>query len=84
MDGGDLQNLIYNSSNRLSTSLVRQYMAELVYAINELHKLNIIHRDLKPANIFIDKKGRFIIGNFGSLAPLARTTLASTLRLPRL
>ena len=65
MDGGDLQNLIYKSSNRLSTSLVRQYMAELVYAINELHKLNIIHRDLKPANIFIDKKGRLVIGDFG-------------------
>ena len=65
MDGGDLDHLIFDSPSRLSTSLVRQYMAELVYAIHELHKLNIIHRDLKPANIFIDKQGRLVIGDFG-------------------
>jgi len=74
MDGGDLDHLIFDSPSRLSTSLVRQYMAELVYAINELHKLNIIHRDLKPANIFIDKQGRLVIGDFGPLTTIMATT----------
>ena len=65
MEGGDLHDLISKSPNYLSTSLVRQYMAELVYGLNELHKLGIVHRDLKPANIFLDSKGRAVIGDFG-------------------
>ena len=64
MEGGDLRQLIYKSSY-FSASLVRQFMAELVYGLNELHKIGVIHRDLKPANIFLDSKGRAVIGDFG-------------------
>ena len=64
MEGGDLRQLIYKSSY-FSANLVRQFMAELVYGLNELHKIGVIHRDLKPANIFLDSKGRAVIGDFG-------------------
>ena len=64
MEGGDLRQLIYKSSY-FSANLVRQFMAELMYGLNELHKIGVIHRDLKPANIFLDSKGRAVIGDFG-------------------
>ncbi|XP_015906591.1 3-phosphoinositide-dependent protein kinase 1 isoform X1 [Parasteatoda tepidariorum] len=42
------------------------YTAELVLAIEHLHKLNIIHRDLKPENILLDENMHIQITDFGS------------------
>ena len=36
-----------------------------IFGLNYLHKRSIIHRDIKPANIFLDKKLRPYIGDFG-------------------
>jgi p70 ribosomal S6 kinase len=38
----------------------RIYMAELVLAIEHLHKQDIIHRDLKPENILLDANVIFV------------------------
>lgn len=40
-------------------------MAELVLAIEEIHRMNYIHRDIKPDNILIDKNGHIKISDFG-------------------
>jgi len=41
------------------------YAAQLVLAIEHLHKNNIVYRDLKPENVLIDKEGYIKITDFG-------------------
>ena len=40
-------------------------MAEILLAIEEMHKQNIIYRDLKPENIILDNDGHAILTDFG-------------------
>merc|ERR1711936_870412 len=42
------------------------YAAELVRAIEHLHRLNIIHRDLKPENILLSSDMHILLTDFGS------------------
>ena len=41
------------------------YTAEIVLAVDSVHKMNYIHRDLKPDNILIDKNGHIKLSDFG-------------------
>lgn len=49
----------------LSESAIKFYLAEIVLAIEDLHKNNIIYRDLKPENILIDADGHIRLIDFG-------------------
>lgn len=44
----------------------RFYTAEILLAIEHLHRLSIIHRDLKPENILLDEHMHIQITDFGS------------------
>lgn len=50
---------------RFSEGIAKFYFAEIVLAIEHLHKENIIHRDLKPENVILDLDGHIRLIDFG-------------------
>ncbi|KAG9317243.1 Pkinase-domain-containing protein [Chiua virens] len=50
---------------RFSEERARFYIAELVLALEHLHKYNIVYRDLKPENILLDATGHVALCDFG-------------------
>lgn len=45
--------------------MFRFYIAELVLAVESVHKMGFIHRDIKPDNVLIDKDGHIKLTDFG-------------------
>ena len=64
LPGGDLMNLLMKK-DILTEEEARFYTAEMILAVESIHKLNCIHRDLKPDNILIDKRGHIQLSDFG-------------------
>lgn len=64
LPGGDLMNLLIKK-DILTENEARFYIAELILAIEEIHKLDCIHRDIKPDNVLIDKTGHIKLSDFG-------------------
>lgn len=52
----------YRSQNQDSA---RFYIAEVILAIESLHKAGIIHRDIKPENILISSTGHVVVCDLG-------------------
>ena len=49
----------------MDESLARFITAELILAMEYVHKKNVIFRDLKPENILIDSEGHIRLADFG-------------------
>lgn len=64
MPGGDLVNLM--QCYDISEKWARFYTAELVMALDTLHKMGYIHRDVKPDNMLISKTGHVKLADFGT------------------
>ena len=62
--GGDLMNLLIEK-DILTEKEAKFYLAELILAIESIHKLDCIHRDIKPDNILIDSDGHIKLSDFG-------------------
>ena len=62
--GGDLMSLLIKK-DILTEEEAKFYTAELILAIESIHKLDCIHRDIKPDNILIDKTGHIKLSDFG-------------------
>lgn len=62
--GGDLFNMIQKHRN-FNTKQARLLIAEVILAIQHLHKHNILYRDMKPENILIDQDGNLKLTDFG-------------------
>ena len=62
--GGDLMSLLIKLGI-FEEPLACFYIAELVLAIESVHKMGFIHRDIKPDNILIDKDGHIKLTDFG-------------------
>lgn len=52
--GGDVRSLIESNSNGMAKTDAAKILAEVLLAIEELHKNGIVHRDIKPENVLID------------------------------
>lgn len=62
---GDLLPYIYKVGS-FNMSCTRFYAAELVLALENMHRRGVIHRDLKPENILLDDNMHTLIADFGS------------------
>ncbi|KAJ7276169.1 putative serine/threonine protein kinase [Mycena haematopus] len=64
---------------RFSEERARFYIAELILALEHLHKYDIVYRDLKPENILLDATGHVALCDFGlSKADLRSDELTTT------
>ncbi|WP_422929572.1 protein kinase domain-containing protein [Singulisphaera sp. PoT] len=66
----------------VGVELVRRVIAELVAALEHLHRAGIVHRDLKPENVLLDGDGRAHLTDFGIAVAIDRIgTLTQTTQI---
>lgn len=64
LPGGDLMTLLMKR-DILTEDESKFFTAEVLLALDSVHKLNYIHRDLKPDNILIGVEGHVKLSDFG-------------------
>ncbi|XP_045485620.1 ribosomal protein S6 kinase alpha-4-like [Pieris rapae] len=62
--GGELFTHLYQREH-FNEDEVRIYIAEIILALEQLHKLGIIYRDIKLENILLDAEGHIVLTDFG-------------------
>lgn len=64
LNGGDLYTHIMKCG-KFKESVAKFYTAEIILALEHLHKHSIVYRDLKPQNIIVDSEGHIKLTDFG-------------------
>ncbi|MCJ1371631.1 hypothetical protein MMC20_002850 [Loxospora ochrophaea] len=62
---GDLYEAIRLGRGPLETEHVRDFMLQLINAVDYMHSKGFYHRDIKPENIFLTQDGSMKLGDFG-------------------
>lgn len=63
---------------RFTESQTKFYAAELILALDHLHKMGFIYRDIKPENILLDSEGHLKLTDFGLSKSVGNQGLAQT------
>lgn len=67
--GGDLLTLLSKfeeEHGHVPEHMAKFYVAEMILAIDSVHRLGYVHRDIKPDNVLLDITGHIKLGDFGS------------------
>ena len=64
MRGGELF-FHLKSSYKFSEKRAKFFIAELILALEFLHKNDTVYRDLKPENVLLDETGHIKLADFG-------------------
>lgn len=62
---GDLYEAIRVGQGPLETTNVREFISQLINAVDFMHSRGLYHRDIKPENIFLAQDGSVKLGDFG-------------------
>lgn len=62
--GGNMSRTLHKE-RRFNEDRAKLYLAEIILALEDLHKRDIIFRDLKPDNIVFDEDGHSLLTDFG-------------------
>ena len=81
VDGTDLRQVI--RAGKLAPEQALAIVPQICEALQYAHEEGFVHRDIKPENIFLDKKGRVKIGDFGLAKILNRPPTDFTLTQPQ-
>lgn len=63
------------------TSLLLEWMAELLCAVHYLHANHILHRDIKPSNVFVTDTNHLKLGDFGVCKVLAGAAIRRSVKI---
>lgn len=76
--GGELFQHLRNA-RRFDENRAKFYAAEIVLALEYLHKIDVVYRDLKPENILMDDVGHICLADFGMAKQLKANEKTYTL-----
>ena len=60
-----LLEILEERTTGLQSHLVKQYIFQLLKAIDYCHMMNVVHRDIKPENLLIDPDDNLKLCDFG-------------------
>jgi serine/threonine protein kinase len=72
--GGDLRYNLSASGGRFSETRAKFYIAQVILALEYLHRIGIIHRDVKPENLLLNDDGYIKLADFGVSKVLSAKT----------
>jgi serine/threonine protein kinase len=81
VDGTDLTAIAATKTNGVfGWEEIKDWILQLVSALEYAHEEKIVHRDLKPGNIMISRKGRLKLADFGIAATVADSLSRSSIQ----
>ena len=71
----DLWKVLYRyakEKKEIEKKTKKEWMTQLIRAVNILHGEQIAHLDIKPGNVFVDEDDNLCLGDFGLAAPCVK------------
>jgi WD40 repeat protein len=69
-------------AHKLSIEEVTKILEQIAGALDEAHADGLIHRDIKPQNILLDKRGNYLLADFGLATAISSTATSTMIHTP--